>query len=432
MSCNEWKVKKLNEVADIIDSLHKTPKYTESGFPMIRVKDMESGFLKINNPAYVSKEVFDEFNRKHKPKRSDILMSRVGSYGIVTYVNTDAKFCLGQNTVIITNHKFDIDSRFLYYVLRSEIISKQIEQLVTGSTQKTISMASIKSLDIPIPNLMEQKSIANILWSIDNKIELNNEMNKTLEEMAQALFKRWFVDFEFPNEEGKPYKSSGGEMVESEMGMIPKGWNVNTLNSISDNISKGTTPTVKDLEQAEDLVRVNFLKVKDINDNGLINLDDIQRIPESIHLGKLKRSILKENDILFSIAGTIGRVAYINKEILECNINQAIAYIRLKDCHKYFNLVLYNLKSSRVNNEIKSKVVQGVQANISLGVMKDIKLVIPEDIVLDKFNKLTNPIVKNIRAIQEENNQLIQLRDSLLPKLISGKIRVNDIGANLL
>ncbi|HBA02798.1 MAG TPA: hypothetical protein DCW51_01830, partial [Clostridium sp.] len=242
MSCSEWKVKRLSEIVDVIDSLHKSPKYIEDGYPMIRVKDLEKGFLKFINPVYVSKDVFEEFNKKHKPKRGDILISRVGSYGIVTYVNTDEDFCLGQNTVIITGYNSEIDNRFLYYILTSNIISEQIERLVTGSTQKTISMASIKSLSIPVPDVSEQKAICNILWTIDEKIELNNEMNKTLEEIAQALFKRWFVDFEFPNEAGEPYKSSGGEMDESELGMIPKGWNVVMLKDIS-MVTMGVSPS---------------------------------------------------------------------------------------------------------------------------------------------------------------------------------------------
>ena len=103
MRYNRTNINTLDQVCEVIDSLHKSPKYVESGYPMIRVKDMFQGYLKIDNPAYVTKEVYEEFTRKHKPKKGDILFSRVGSYGITTFVHKDIDFCLGQNTVVMTN-----------------------------------------------------------------------------------------------------------------------------------------------------------------------------------------------------------------------------------------------------------------------------------------------------------------------------------------
>lgn len=156
--------------------------------------------------------------------------------------------------------------------------------------------------------------------------------------MISDIFKQWFVDFEFPNEDGEPYKSSGGEMVESEMGMIPKGWEVRTVEDAASVVSKGTTPTKKDMDAATDGLTIKFLKVKDIDDNGNILTKTIEKIPNSIHLGKLKRSILKKWDILFSIAGTIGRVATINDRFNNSNANQAISFIRLKEIKKCLSL----------------------------------------------------------------------------------------------
>ena len=136
----------------------------------------------------------------------------MGSYGIACFVNTNEVFCLGQNTVAITNFRQDVDRKFIYYSLINPILKNQIEALVTGSTQKTISMKSIRSFQVPIPSIMEQKARAAILSSLDDKIENNRKTCEKLEEIAQAIFKRWFVDFEFPclpDGAGKPTFSDG-------------------------------------------------------------------------------------------------------------------------------------------------------------------------------------------------------------------------------
>mgnify|MGYP003535712745 FL=1 len=167
-----------------------------------------------------------------------------------------------------------------------------------------------------------------------------------------------------------------------------------------------------------------FIKVKDIQTDGYINFNNVEKIPKSVHLNILKRSILKEKDILLSIAGTIGRISYISDVYNGVNSNQAIAFIRLKDSGKYFNFLLYFMKSSLFQNEISSKIVQAVQANVSLSVIKAIRLVLPNDSNLKKFNELIQPIVTKIEMLRNENESLIGIRESLLPKLLSGEIEL--------
>ncbi|MGL4453534.1 MAG: restriction endonuclease subunit S, partial [Sarcina sp.] len=190
-----WKSVKLEEIAIVIDSLHKTPRYSDNGYNMVRVTDVKQGKLNLNTCIKVSEEVFYEFTKKYQPKKNDIIITRVGSYGVFSYVDTDKLFCLGQNIAII-NPK--CNKKFLYFYLISKNIKNQIESLVVGTTQKTLSLKNINNLSINLPPLETQEKIASILSALDDKIELNNEMNKTLEEMAQTLFKRWFIDFDFP------------------------------------------------------------------------------------------------------------------------------------------------------------------------------------------------------------------------------------------
>jgi type I restriction enzyme S subunit len=134
----------------------------------------------------VTEDVFQEFTRRYAPKRGDIVFSRVGSYGNASYANTDVPFCLGQNTALLSPR---INGRFLHLFLQSTDAQRQIEQVVVGSTQKTISLKSISALQVPIPPAEELEAIAHILGTLDDKIELNRRMSETLEAMARALFK---------------------------------------------------------------------------------------------------------------------------------------------------------------------------------------------------------------------------------------------------
>jgi type I restriction enzyme S subunit len=145
-----WSVKYLGDISDVIDSLHVTPKYSTDGHPMIRVTDISNGFLDLTKSLKVDEKVYKEFTKKYQPKKNDILMSRVGTYGICSFVGTNKKFCLGQNTIVICSKK--ISSQLIFLAMQNQPVQQQIEEVVTGSTQKTISLASIRSLKLVLPN----------------------------------------------------------------------------------------------------------------------------------------------------------------------------------------------------------------------------------------------------------------------------------------
>ncbi|MCG6200998.1 restriction endonuclease subunit S [Psychromonas antarctica] len=183
---------KLCDIADVIDSLHKTPQYATSGKSMVRVTDVKYGNINLGKTFKVDEVVFDEFSKRYRPRKGDIIITRVGSYGITALVE-DTNFCLGQNTSAIVPK---INPRYLYLAINSSFVKNQIESLVGGSTQKTLSLKVINSLDIPRFSVKVEDEIANIGAAIDDKIELNRQTNQTLEQMAQALFKSWFVEFD--------------------------------------------------------------------------------------------------------------------------------------------------------------------------------------------------------------------------------------------
>lgn len=411
---NNWKTYKLSEVIKIIGG--GTPKTSESSYwngniPWLSVKDFQGERKYVyETEKTITEEGLKKSSTKLLPKDSIIISARgtVGEMAVLGKEMTFNQSCYG----ILPNEKIGND--YLYYLLKQKVT--ELQSLSYGSVFDTITTKTFDGLDVFIPeDLQEQKAIASILSTIDDKIENNLAINKTLEEMAMALYKHWFVDY-------GPFQD--GEFVESELGRIPKGWEVKRLENFVEVLSKGTTPRMKDVEGLER--KIPFLKVKDINSDGEININGLELIPEETHLKDLKRSILFENDLLFSIAGTIGRVSIVTEKLNNSNCNQALAFIRLKEREKFKAIIYYWLKSDDVQNKIQNSIVQGVQANVSLTVLKELELIEPSNEILIDFANKVNPILELVLKNQKENQTLTQLRDTLLPKLISGEVRLKE------
>ena len=351
------------------------------------------------------------------------------------------------------------DFRFVYYLLLQH--RAVIKSLATGAAQQNLSATQIRQFRFAFPDRQTQGQVADVLSGLDAKIALNRRINQTLEAMAQAIFKSWFVDFDpvkakiaaraeghdplraamsaisgksdaeldaLPPEQYAQLAATAAlfpdEMGESKLGEIPKGWIVSDMRTLAEVISKGTTPNKSDLANAKDVPTVPFVKVKDISEDGEIARGNLELIARSIHESSLKRSILKTDDLLFSIAGTIGRTALVDNDLNGANVNQAIAFIRLNDKLDHFVLCWLTLRSIETKNFIASKVVQAVQANASLANVGDIPVRLPGNAVLKKWNGVVSPLILEYRARLGEIRTLATLRDTLLPKLMSGELSV--------
>jgi type I restriction enzyme S subunit len=188
-----WVVSKLVDIAEVIDSLHKTPKYSEEGFPMVRVTDVRSGSLDLSNTRKVDEDTYEEFSKRYKAKIGDIVFSRVGSYGRSSIVTTDELFCLGQNTVFLAP---SIDGYYFYYFLNSPNAKDQIDKLVSGSTQPTVSLKSIKAIEIPVPPVDVQASIVKELDAMHLKTSSVEAIYRSklekLDELKKSILQKAF------------------------------------------------------------------------------------------------------------------------------------------------------------------------------------------------------------------------------------------------
>lgn len=384
-----------------------------------------------------------------------VVIGRSGaSMGRVHYCETDY---WPHNTCMYVTDFLGNNPLFAYY----KLAELDLARYNSGSAQPSLNRNYIYGMPLRIPSRHIQDQIVDVVHSIDKKIDVNRRINQTLEAMAQAIFKSWFVDFDpvkakiaakqegrdplraamtaisgkpdaeldaLPPEQYEQLAATAmlfpDEMGESKLGEIPKGWIVSDMRTLAEVISKGTTPNKSDLANAKDVPTVPFVKVKDISEDGEIARGNLELIARSIHESPLKRSILKTDDLLFSIAGTIGRTAFVDNDLNGANVNQAIAFIRLNDKLDHFALCWLTLRSIETKNFIASKVVQAVQANASLANVGDIPVRLPGNDVLKKWNGVVSPLILEYRARLGEIRTLATLRDTLLPKLMSGELSV--------
>jgi len=371
----------------------------------------------------------------------------------------DQEYAIGRGLAAIRHRDGDDFQHFVRAVI--ELKLPELLAAATGSTFPNVGRDQLLDIPASIPPKGEQRVISRFFKDIDDKIDLNRRINQTLEAMAQAIFKSWFVDFvpvqakiaakqegrdalraamsaisgkadaeldDLPPEQYDSLAATAAlfpdELEESELGETPKGWIVSDMRTLAEVISKGTTPNKSDIANAKDVPIVPFVKVKDISEDGEIARGNLELIARSIHESSLKRSILKTDDLLFSIAGTIGRTAFVDDDLNGANVNQAIAFIRLKDKLDHFALCWLTLRSIETKNFIASKVVQAVQANASLANVGDIPVRLPGNDVLKKWNSVVSPLILEYRARLGEIRTLATLRDTLLPKLMSGELSV--------
>ena len=293
------------------------------------------------------------------------------------------------------------DYRFIYYYLKLKYMS--LSSLANGGAQQNLNAKLIKDFPIVLPPLNTQIEIANLLWALDDKIELNNKINANLEQQAQALFKAWFVDF-------KPF---GGKM--------PEDWQEIPLEKLCEVVTKGTTPTTLGKPFTEQ--GANFIKGESIQENHTFDLQKMSHISDETNQ-LLKRSIIYSDDILFTIAGTLGRFAMVDEDLLPANTNQAVCIIR-SSSERVSPIFLYSFFIGNWHNEFYAKrVQQAVQQNLSLGTIKSLPILIPPSKELGVYCDLLGPILKQVKQNEIENRRLTMLRNVLLPRLMSGKVLV--------
>ena len=395
---------KLSEIGQIVAG--GTPKtkieeYWNGDVPWITPKDLSShaGMYISRGERNISQVGLDNSSAKLLPKGTVLFTSRA-PIGYVAIARNEVTTNQGFKSIIVNDEH---DNIFTYYLLKNNI--DIIENHANGSTFKEISGSVMKSLEFGIPSLREQKAIAHILSTLDDKIEVNNEINKTLENMAQAIFKQWFVDFEFPNENGEPYKSSGGEMVESELGTIPKGWEVVQFRDIF-RFVKGKKP--KTIAECEFKDSEKYLTIDVLNRNSVLFCS--------------KEKVIEANseDVLMVMDGASSGAVYFGQKGVVASTLAKLELISQKVSNQF---LFYAIKY--FENDIKTHTTGSAIPHTDKEYTYRLMIALPNDISLQtKIDDLLCDISDTFIAREQENAVLKATRDTLLPKLMSGEIRV--------
>jgi type I restriction enzyme S subunit len=299
---------------------------------------------------------------------------------------------------------------FVYYLSRYDVVRKFAEQNMIGTSgRQRVSKDAFENIDLLLPDLPTQTAIAEILSSLDDKIELNNKINQELENLAQTLFKQWFIDFEFPNENGEPYKSSGGEMVDSELGAIPKGWEVGSIYDISSVIygAPFKSSLFNQEKKGYPLIRIRDLKTfKPQNWT-----EEVHSKGTKIHTGDLVVGM----DAEFRPHFWLGEEGWLNQRV--CLFKPKSEFSKL-----FVREIIRPLLEFYENSSVGTTVI-----HLGKGDIDTFKSIIPSNHLSKLFTELSEPLIKKIIENSRGNESLRNLRDTLLPKLISGELEINEL-----
>lgn len=413
----EWKEVRLGDVcSELSDGLHKAPKFIVNGeYIFVNAKNLYNGYILDNDPT--KKTSHEEYLKYKKPLgKHSILYSIDGTIGNIAKYRGE-KCVLGKGACYINCNPEIVESSYLYYQLQSPHFKSYIHLMSTGSTIKHISLKTMRDYVFELPSLEDQRRIASILSSLDRKIELNNKINADLEEMAQAIFKNWFVDFE-------PFKD--GKFVDSELGMIPEGWKVISLNEILDNVSgysyKGSElqssniamATIKNFERKGGFKTEGYKEIvisKKIKETQFVNMFDVL----------VAHTDLTQNaEIVGNPAIVLSKGGY-EKLIMSMDLTKVISKI-----DGVTNGLLYCILSTSRFKEHALGYVNGTTVlHMSKKAVPEYTCAFPKDINQIRDLCITlDSIYKRMAVTYDENSRLSLLRDTLLPRLMSGELEV--------
>lgn len=409
----EWKEVRLGNVCEIYgrigfrgyttNDLVDTPK---EGAISLSPKNIINGELNLEQCTYIKWDKYYE-SPEIMINPNEIVITKTGSsVGRTTFVRRVVHpMTLNPQLVVLKN--ISENAEFLSYYIKSALFQSVLKSIVVGSAIPTLSQKNLANIMINVPKEVEdQRRIASILSSLDRKIELNNKINADLEEMAQAIFKNWFVDFE-------PFKD--GKFVDSELGMIPEGWKVGRLDEIADVVG-GSTPS-KAKPEYYTQKGIAWLTPKDLSNHPAVytSKGEIDITEEGYNSTSIK--LMPKGTILFTSRAPIGYISIAQNDICTNQGFKSLVPKKAGTCFLYCFL-------KYVTPEIENKSTGSTFKEASGALMKSLQVIMPDQKVFEEFEEIVSPLFARIESLEKENSRLSLLRDTLLPRLMSGELEV--------
>tara|TARA_Y100000590_G_scaffold291824_1_gene328578 strand:- start:1467 stop:2744 length:1278 start_codon:yes stop_codon:yes gene_type:complete len=421
MSNTHWKAIRLDEFCDLVlDCVNKTAPTVEydTGFKMIRTTNVKDGYVSLHGVRHVTSEVYEKWTRRGRPKSGDVIMTREAPLGEVGLLRDATGVFLGQRLVMYRSNPNTNEPKFLLYALMGQELQSQIKAYGSGSTVEHMRVPDCSALLIKTPPLPTQKKIASILSAYDDLIENNNRRIKILEEMAQNIYREWFVHFRYPGHEDVP-------LVDSELGQIPQGWEVKRLGDVLRTLESGRRP--------KGGASNNPYGVPSIGAENVIGLGQYDFSKEKYvsqdFFEAMNSGVVNENDVLLYKDGAqIGRKTLFRKGFPHqtCCVNEHVFILRAKDeCSQLF-MYLW-LDQPTLTEQIRQLNSNSAQPGINRDGVKGLPILLPTSAVLELFSSAAEPLIDQIFVCTIQNQNLRKTRDLLLPKLISGQLDVEEL-----
>lgn len=407
MNLGKWQTFSLDSLCEaIFDGPHATPEKTQEGPIYLGISNLANGRIDLSDTEYLSEEDFIKWTRRVTPQPNDLVFSYETRLGEAALIPHGLRCCLGRRMGLMRFDITKVDPQFMLYAYLGPEFQQTIRaRTIHGSTVDRIPLIQLPDFPITIPDLPTQRRIADILSSLDDKIDLNRQTNATLEAMAQAIFQEWFVNFNYPG--------ATGEMVESELGLIPKGWRVYKLADLVESVS--ITHKFKN-------DRIIFLNTSDIENGKVLTHEyrSIKGLP-----GQAKKSIQKLDILFTEIRPGNRRFALIDFDADDYVVSTKLMVLRTKA--QVAPIVIYNfLTSDEILSHLQmlAESRSGTFPQITFDQVKELQIVLPADQLLETYTSLVWSIFRKIKCNEGENSNLDQIRDTLLPKLMRGEIEV--------
>jgi type I restriction enzyme S subunit len=418
--------KTIREVTEVlIDYRGKTPTKTTSGVKLITAKVIKDGFIAEGEHEYIADDDYDEWMRRGLPKQWDILITTEAPLGEVAQLRSPERIALAQRVILLRGNPTVIDQGFYFQALKSPFVQAGLKARSSGTTVLGIKQSELWRVEIPYPTLPIQHRIASILSAYDDLIDNNTRRIKILEEMTRMIYREWFVNFRFPGHEKV-------RMVESELGMIPEGWNAPSLEQVLEHVIGGGWGE----EQQSDEFNVSAYVIRG-TDIPPARHGSVTNCPLRWHKeSNFKSRRINDGDLVFEVSGgskgqLVGRSLLVTNTLLSqwdrdvicasfCKLLRPKAEMRLSTALYCFLLEAYT------NGTIDKYQVQstGISNFKFTPFVKEVRMPLPSPAILTRFGEVVTPILDAVAVFGKRNSNLRMTRDLLLPKLVSGEIPV--------
>lgn len=413
------KYRKLMDCCEFIsDGDHLPPPKSTEGIPFITISNF-TGQNKISfeDTMFVPKSYYDKLSETKKAHKGDILYSVVGSFGKPVYVDFEMPMVF-QRHIAILRPKSDVNGKYLYYTMLNPQFYRMVDKLAIGCSQRTVTLDTLRNIEVSLPDKDIQDKIVGVLSLIDEKIDINNNVNDNLEQQLMLLYDYWFTQFDFPDNNGNPYQTSGGKMVWNDTlkRNIPENWKVQSVNSncLSSIIKPGVEIfNTKTYLATADVKGTSISTGTTVDYDGRESRANMQPSINSVWFAKMKNSIKHlclNKEMQPIISSSILSTGFCG---LQCN-EISFEYIASYVSNAYFEIHKDMLAHGATQEAVNNDDLAGVH------------IIIPEDTVLRAYHEATQAIYAQISKNICENQELVKLRDWLLPMLMNGQATIND------